>query len=140
MTIDFWNLGKGEKAKIKEHHFRRPANCKPNFFTNWIFYWRIRCCTHYEFSLNQMSDIHEVWKYWPLKDAFRSISKKIYRAAILWWVDQKTSDFYQAFLLRATFKYCIAEFTATFLCLLLSWSRRYSMKWSSNFDGPWFQQ
>ena len=22
------------------------------------------------------------------------------------------------------------------LCLLLSWSRRYSMKWSSNFDGP----
>ena len=23
-----------------------------------------------------------------------------------------------------------------FVCLLLSWSRRYSMKWRSNFDGP----
>ena len=35
-------------------------------------------------------------------------------------------------------KYCIVEFTAIFVCLLLSWSRRYSMKWSSNFDGPNF--
>ena len=25
-------------------------------------------------------------------------------------------------------------FTAIFVCLLLSWSRRYSMKWSSNFN------
>ena len=33
-------------------------------------------------------------------------------------------------------KCCIVEFTAIFVCLLLSWSRRYSMKWSSNFDGP----
>ena len=31
-------------------------------------------------------------------------------------------------------KYCIFEFTAIFVCFLLSWSRRYSMKWSSNFD------
>ena len=37
-------------------------------------------------------------------------------------------------------KYCIAGFTAIFVYLLLSWSRRYSMKWSSNFDGPLFQQ
>ena len=36
-----------------------------------------------------MSDIREVWKYWPLKDGFHSISQKFYRAAILWWVDQK---------------------------------------------------
>ena len=27
------------------------------------------------FSLNQMSDIREVWKYWPLKDGFRLISQ-----------------------------------------------------------------
>ena len=33
-------------------------------------------------------------------------------------------------------KYRIAEFTAIFVCLLLSWSTRYSTKWSSNFDGP----
>ena len=61
--------------------------------TNWICYWQIRFCTYYAFSLNQMSDIREVWKYWPLKDGFRSISQKFYRAAILWWVDQKTSNF-----------------------------------------------
>ena len=54
---------------------------------------KIRFRTYYEFSLNQMSDIREVWKYWPLKDGFRSISQKFYRAAILWWVDQKTSNF-----------------------------------------------
>ena len=48
--------------------------------TNWIFYWQIRFCTYYEFSLNQMSDIPEVWKYWPLKDGFCSILLKIYRA------------------------------------------------------------
>ena len=45
------------------------------------------------FSLNQMSDIREVWKYWPLKDGFRLISQKLYKAVILWWVDQKTSNF-----------------------------------------------
>ena len=33
-------------------------------------------------------------------------------------------------------KYYMAEFTAIFVCLLLSWSRRYPMKWSSNFDDP----
>ena len=61
--------------------------------TNWICYWQIRFCTYYAFSLNQMSDIREVWKYWPLKDGFRSISQKFYRVAILWWVSQKTSNF-----------------------------------------------
>ena len=30
----------------------------------------------------------------------------------------------------------IVEFTAIFVCLLLSWSRRYLMKWSSSFDSP----
>ena len=46
--------------------------------TNWIFYWQIRFWTYYEFLLNQMSDIREVWKYWPLKNGFCSISQKIY--------------------------------------------------------------
>ena len=36
-----------------------------------------------------MSDIREVWKYWPLKGGFRSILQTFYRAAILWWIDQK---------------------------------------------------
>ena len=55
--------------------------------TNWIFYWQIRFWT-YEFLLNQMSGIREIWKYWPLKNGFLSISQTFYRAAILCWVDQ----------------------------------------------------
>ena len=76
--------------------------------TNWRFYWQIRLCTYYEFLLKQISDIREVWKYWPLKDCFRSISQNFYRATILWWVDQKTSNFQQTIHLRAAFKilYC----------------------------------
>ena len=42
--------------------------------TNWIYYWQIRFCTYYVFLFNQMSDILEVWNYWPLKDGFWSIS------------------------------------------------------------------
>ena len=43
---------------------------------------------------------------------------------------KKTSNFYLIFHLIAAFKKCIVEFTAVFVCLLLSWSRRYSIKWS----------
>ena len=94
-------------------------------------------CTCYAFLLNQSSDIREVWKYWPLKDGFRSISQKFYSTAILWWAEQTTSNFFDKHFFREqSSKYCIVELTAVFLCLLLSWSRRYSMKWSSNFDGP----
>ena len=59
--------------------------------------------------------------YWPLKDGFWSICKS-YRTVILWWVDQKN----------------IIEFAAIFVCLLLSWSRWYLMKWSSNSDSRIF--
>ena len=92
--------------------FEIPLKIMKNTFyfilINWIFYWQIIFCTYYEFSLNQMSDIREVWKYWPLKDGFRLISQKLYRAAILWWVDQKASNFKQTFFLRTAFKilYC----------------------------------
>ena len=48
--------------------------------TNWICYCQISFCTYYAFSLNQMFDIQEVWKYWPLKDGFRLFSKKFYRS------------------------------------------------------------
>ena len=99
--------------------------------TNWICYWQIRFCTYCAFSLNQMSDIREVWKYWPLKYGFRSISQKFYRVVICggWTKNFQTFN-------RRLSKYCIVELTAVFVCLLLSWSRRYSMKWSNNFDGP----
>ena len=127
-------FGRREKAKIKKCYIRRPTNRKPNLFTNWIFYWKIRLCIYYGFSLKKMPDICEVWKYWPLRDGFRSILQKFYRAAILWRVDQKT--FSRHFFWQQLSKYCIAKFTAIFVCLLLSWSRPYSTKWSSNFDGP----
>ena len=97
-------FGWREKARIKKDHIRQPVNRNPNFFTNWTFYWQIRFCKYYAFSLNQMSDIREVWKYWPLKDCFRSISQKFYRAAILWWMGQNISNFQQTFLLTAAFK------------------------------------
>ena len=93
-------------------------------------------CTCYAFLLNQSSDIREVWKYWPLKDGFRSISQKFYRIAILWRVKQKPSNFFDSYFFRErSSKYCIVELTAVSVCLLLIWSRRYSKKWSSNFDG-----
>ena len=44
--------------------------------TNWICYGQITFCTYYAFSLNEMSDIREAWKYRLLKDGFRSISQK----------------------------------------------------------------
>ena len=84
--------------------------------TNWICYCQISFCTYYAFSLNQMFDIQEVWKYWPLKDGFRSFSKKFYRTAILWWVDQKT--FSRHFFWERLSKYCTVEFTSIFVCWL----------------------
>ena len=50
--------------------------------------------------------------------------------------NKKLQTFSRHFFWEQPSKYCIAEFTAIFVCLLLSWSRRYSMKWSSNFNGP----
>ena len=62
-------------------------------WTTWICYCKIQFCSYYAFSLNQISDIRDVWEYHPLKDSSCSISKKFYRATILWWVDQTTSNF-----------------------------------------------
>ena len=99
--------------------------------TNWIFFWQIRFWTYYEFLLNQMSDIRQVWKYLPLKNGFCWISQKFYGR----WTKRRQT-FSRHFFWEQPSKYCIAEFTTIFVCMLLSWSRRYSMKWSSNFDDP----
>ena len=86
-----WNLCNEERQILKNSIF------DGSLIINHIFqttcYWQIRFCTYYAFSLNQMSDIREVWKYWSLKDGFSSILQKVYRAAILWWMDQKNSNF-----------------------------------------------
>ena len=104
--------------------------------TNWICYWPIRFYSYYAFSLNQMSDIREVWKYWPLKDGFRSISQNFTGPPFCGGWTKKFQTFSSHFFLERPSKYCSVEFKAIFVCLLLRWSRRYSMKWSSNFDGP----
>ena len=51
------------------------------------------------------------------------------------WI-KKLQTFSRHFFWEWPSKHCITEFTAIFVCLLLSWSRRYSMKWSSDFDDP----
>ena len=70
-------------------------------------FFLIRTCC--EFSLNQSSGIREVWKYWPLKDGFGSISQKFYRTAILWWVEQKT-------FLESGFQNIVLSSLLLFLC------------------------
>ena len=112
---------------------------KNTFFfilTNWICYWQIIFCAYYAFSLNKMSDICEVWKYWPLKDGFHSISQNFTWSPFCGGWTKNLQTFSRHFFWQQPSKYCIAEFTAIFVCLLLSWSRWYSTKWSSNFDGP----
>ena len=63
-----------------------------------------------------------VWYSWSLKILaikrwFCSISQKFYRAAILWWVNQKTSNFLQTFLLTEVFKILYCQVYCYF-CLL----------------------
>ena len=48
----------------------------------------------------------------------------------------KIQTFSRHFFWELPSKYCIAQFTAIFVCFLLSWFRRRSMKWSSNFHCP----
>ena len=53
---------------------------------------------------------------------------------------KKLQTFNTHFLWERPSKYCIFELTVVFVCLLLSWSRRYSMKWSltaRNFNNSW---
>ena len=86
------NIVKGAVSPLRQFlASKSPWKIMKNAFyfivTNWICYREIRFCSYYAFSLNQMSDLPEVWKYWPLQDGFRS--QKFSRAVILWWVDQK---------------------------------------------------
>ena len=116
---NFWQLKSLQRLFKNTFYF---------ILANWIFYWQIRFCKCYEFSLKKMSDIREVWKYWPLKDDFHSIFQKFCKTVNLWWVDQKIKTFSRHLFWDQPSKCCIAELTAIFVCLLLSWSRRYSMK------------
>ena len=46
----------------------------------------------------------------------------------------KIQTFSRHFFWALPSKYYIVKFTAIFVCFLLSWSERYSRKWSSNFE------
>ena len=50
-----------------ENSWKIKKNINYFILTNWICYYQIKFCSYYAFSLNQMSDIHVVWKHWPLK-------------------------------------------------------------------------
>ena len=121
-----YNIIKGAVSGLRQFlATENPWKIMKNTFcfilTNWICYLQTWFCTYYAFSLNQMSDIRETWKYWSLKDGFRSISQKFHRAAILCWVDQNTSNIQQTFLLRAAFKilYCRVYFCFCVLAIKL---------------------
>ena len=107
---------------------------KNNFYfilTNWICYWQIRFCTYYAFSLKQMSDIREVLaiKRWFPFNFAKTLQGRHF-------VVGGPKNFLQAFFLEHPSKHCIAEFTI-FVCLLLSWSRRYSTSTARNFNNNW---
>ena len=93
LTIAIWNLDKGKRQNLKNSNSDGPLIVNQTFFQklNTLF----RFCIYYAFSLNQMPDNCEVWKYWLLKYGwFCLFSQKSYRAAILWCVlFQKTSNF-----------------------------------------------
>ena len=51
--------------------------------------------------------------------------------------NKKLQTFIRHLFLEQPSKCCIAEFTAIFVCLLLSWSRRYSTSTTRNFYNNW---
>ena len=103
--------------------------------TNWICYCQIRFCTYHAFSLND-------WYSWSLKILtikrwFRfNFAKHFTGLPFCGGLTKKRQTFSRHFFWERPLKYRIVELTVVFVCLLLSWSGRYSMKWSSNFNGP----
>ena len=99
--------------------------------TNWICYFQIG------FILLILSIFIKpnIWYSWSLK------KMAIKRWFPFNWLlfsgewNKKLQTFSRHFFWELPSKFCIAEFTANFVCLLLSWSEWYSMNWSSNFDG-----
>ena len=61
------NIVKGAVSGLRQFQANEnPWKITKNAFyfilTNWIFYWQIKFCTYYAFSLNQMSDIwFNIW-------------------------------------------------------------------------------
>ena len=98
----------------------------------------MRFLTYCAFLLNQMSYIRDIWKYWPLKDGFWSILQGCY---FVLGGPKNIKPSADIFIREQPSKYYMVECTAVFVCLLISWSRRNSMKWSTsavrNFNNSW---
>ena len=66
------NIVKGTVSSLRQFLATESAGkiMKNTFYfilTNWISFWQIWFCSNHAFSLNQVSDIRKVWKYWALK-------------------------------------------------------------------------
>ena len=66
------NIVKGTVSSLRQFLATESAGkiMKNTFYfilTNWINFWQIWFCSNHAFSLNQVSDIRKVWKYWALK-------------------------------------------------------------------------
>ena len=135
MTIDISNLDKEKRQILKNSIFNGPLIVNQTFSqTECIIQVLHILCIFIKPS---------VWYLWCLKImAIKrwlisvQFCKNFTEPPFYGGWTKKLQTFTRHFFWEQPSKYCIAEFTAIFLCLLLSWSRRYSMNWSSNFDGP----
>ena len=75
-----------------------------------------------------------------LKDDFCSISQEFYRVVILWWVDQKSSDFQQTFLLIASFRKLHCRVYCYFRVLVIKLIQRIFNEIKPQLRRPVFQQ
>ena len=137
MTIVIWNFEKWKKQKLKKSVFDSPLILNQTFSLTQFIVGKSDFPHYYAFLLNQMSDISEVWKHFSLKDGFHLIPQKSYSYFVV--CGPKNFKLLPNISFDSGFK-MILEFTAVFVYLLLSWSRRYPVKWNSNLDGLWFQQ
>ena len=129
-----WNLKK-RKGKNSKLHFRQLVSRTTNFFTSGICYWQIRWMLLILCIFNKPN----IWYLWSLtilgiKRWFpcQSFPGPLFVVGV-----PKSFKLLPDISFESGFKEdCIVEFTAVFLCLLLTWSRQYSMWCSNKFNGP----
>ena len=117
LTTVIWNLETWKRQKIKNSIFDSLLIVN-NFFsqTDFFFFFFLRgaCQTLLKLCIFNNPNVWFLWslKILVIKKWFPFILAKILKGpVILWWVDQKSSNFYHIFLLIAAFKKLCAEFT-----------------------------
>ena len=108
-------------------------------FNNAISLWHHEQVCFIMLRLERYFYHHRVW-WWETYLSKGGLVKLIDKLIGLWSLNRQAKIFLRIktfsrhFFWEEPSKYYIVEFTAIFVGLLLSWSRRYSMKWNSNFD------